>query len=158
MKSIIRDGSSAFVVPFLSEHLYGLILASIRSLRQFSLTYFICEMMVVYYSFGFLAVWHLGYSTDTIVLMALLATDIYTSIGLVNRILNIFRIWRIVRICSSMISAERENTERVIRLHDEAKREKTRMELEITTLNEQIATDREAKAGMENMLQAYKVQ
>lgn len=128
----------------------------ITSFGYFVMFYYILDVNITLYSFGFSTLSHFGYICD----LAVIALQIYLEImeyGRISRILNAIRLsWRIIRLCNSHIAIEHDVSERAIKQVDAAETSTRRAKSELQKLETELKREKEARVAVEEMLQNYK--
>ena len=132
-------------------------LASLQFIHRISLIYSIIELAFIYYSFGLKAVTHIGYALDMTVVLTQTICDVFTSFGIIVRVLNMIRLWRVVRVCNTLIAVEHDQTVQAIDLCDNITRVKVKLDMQVQEMASQIEHHNILTREMQEMVQAYKV-
>lgn len=156
---IVLDTFIAFCdIAFQLNHLDATFIFYIRSMRTLSSIFillFAIEVFLIYIAFGLRSITHLGYLSDFILIFSQLFLDA-NGYGSEGRLLNIFRIWRLLRLLGGVVGLEREKQEilqlSVDRLNDAVKE----LELEKASSKQELAKEQEARRAVETMLLGYK--
>ena len=131
------------------------VLHLLKLFSKFNMIVFSVEIFLVYLAFGLATIRHFGYLIDFLVITSQLTLDYY-GIGRVNRLLNIFRVWRPIRLLSAIIAEERERRDEV-KQQVEAKEEEIKAcKEEIDSVKEELSKEKSARESIETMLQNYK--
>lgn len=139
----------------LDDPSFGLYVKALKSLSQFASMVFSFEIFLVYIAFGLSTFFHVGYLIDLLVLSSQMYLE-YKNYGCEIKILNIFRLWRPVRLLSAMIAQEKEKE---VVLEQKIGNLEERLEqrlLEIDNLKLELTKEKEAKNAVEAMLVNYK--
>lgn len=140
------------------NHFDGTFIFYIRSMRTLSsiiILLFAIEIFMIYIAFGLKSITHIGYLLDFILIFSQIFLDA-NGYGREGRLLNILRIWRLVRLLGGVIGLEREKQEilqlSVDRLNDAVKE----LELEKASSQQELNKEQEARRAVETMLLGYK--
>jgi hypothetical protein len=131
------------------------LVKSLRLFSKFNLIIFSFEILMVYVAFGLATVTHFGYMTDFLIITAQLSLD-YHGVGRINRLLNVFRIWRPIRLLSSLIYIEREEKKDLKKVIDEKEENIQSKDTELENLKIELSKEKNARESIESMLQNYK--
>ena len=138
-----------------SDMMSNLLLKMSRAYLNFSIAYFLAEIVVVIITFKFSILGHWGYLMD----MFIISTQIYLEgrgVGKVNRLLNIFRYWRFLRLFNAMVGLEKEMHERTKETVELKEAEMNKLKLEVSGLKTEVTKEKEARDSIEGMLQCYR--
>lgn len=103
----------------------------VKSICTFCSGVFICEAILLLFSFHYQYFLHFGYILDTIVL-TIQSYAIYANYGLYAcKILNIFRIWRCFRLFASLIQIERDMRMLAVAQMEDARMHARTLELDV---------------------------
>ena len=132
------------------------LLAAVHYFTSFSIFFFAIEIFSVMVVFKSSSMGHVGYVIDFIIIWLQLCLELSGTAGRETRLLNIFRVWRTMRLFNSMIDVEK-------RLHSETLNKLNRKDidcrkltLDLHRLEIDLNKEREAKDSIEDMLIAYK--
>ena len=133
-----------------------LLLAAVHYFTSFSIFFFAIEIFSVIVVFKSSSMGHVGYGIDFIIICMQISLELSGVAGRETRMLNIFRVWRTIRLFNSMIDVEK-------RLHNETLNQLMgkdsdcrKLNLELHRLEMDLKKEREAKDSIEDMLIAYK--
>ena len=137
-------------------HVYALVVKVVHSLSSFFVFFFAFEIISLLIAFRLRIFGHLGYVTDMIVI-GLQIWAVTTGILTVEcHILNIFRMWRLIRLFQSMVSASIDgHSEAKIALKNIVMKKKT-LQDEVEKLTLDLKKEQDARSSVEAMLQDYK--
>jgi hypothetical protein len=149
--SVVNNASS-----YSKAHVFSLVVQVARSVASFFTFFFAFEMVSLIIAFRLRIFGHLGYIVDMGV-VGLQVWAITTGVFAVEcHILNIFRMWRLVRLFQSMVSVE-------IEAHSEARQavksmsvKKKKLEDDVEKLTLNLQKEQLARSSVEAMLQDYK--
>ena len=125
------------------------------SFNKLAIAYFSIELLFIYFAFGINVITHVGYLTDSLIIF----TQLYLEINLYHsetRILNIFRLWRIVRVCNLIISFETEKLEIILKDKENIEIKYKKISLDYQQLDIELKNEQINKKSLETMLQSYK--
>jgi hypothetical protein len=131
---------------------------AVRGLRLFSklnLVFFSVEILLVYVAFGLNTVTHFGYMSDVLVITAQLTLDYY-GVGRINRLLNLLRVWRPIRLLAGLVQLERlekEALQQKLAEKDDIIRTNV---TELENAGVELSKEKGARESIESMLQNYK--
>lgn len=127
-----------------------------HSLSSFFVFFFGFEVFSLLVAFRLRMFGHLGYVVDMVVVGVQIWAVSVGMFAVECHILNIFRMWRVIRLFQSMVSVEIEahNEARVALQSMSVKKKKLEEEVEKTALN--LKKEQEARSSVEGMLQDYK--
>lgn len=156
---LLLDTFAAFTEIYLtSTYDQGQILLYskfLRSFLKFTSIIFSLEIFLVYIAFGLSSLQHFGYILDLLVLVSQLLLDYYGA-GSENRLLNILRVWRPMRLTDSMVSAEKD-VQNILKDQLDKKEENIKkLEMKLESLQSEIEKEKSAKQSIESMLLNYK--
>jgi len=127
----------------------------LQSFLRFTTLLFSIEIFLVYVAFGTYSVFHLGYLTDLVVLSLQLVLD-SRGRGSETHLLNIFRLWRPLRLLNALVANEQEKGTATKQQLAQLELELQNSQNEISGLKEEVTKEKEIKLAVENMLQNYK--
>jgi hypothetical protein len=127
--------SSLFPLPTTSLELYLHILTSFTT---FTIFFFALELILLFLSFQFQIIFHVGYLIDLLILSYEIYETIQFNGGVRTRVLNFFRLWRIIRLFQSLVNLERDAHNETIRQLDSIHLKKQLLEEKIGTLNDDL--------------------
>ena len=131
------------------------IVRLLASFTTFTLLFYALEICAVMVVFRLSMFSHWGYSVDVIVTGSQLYME-QTGFGRASRLLNVFRLWRLLRVLNSMLYVEREANEHTSRLLEDSQTELLSLRAEADNLRSDIVKEKEARDAIESMLQNYK--
>jgi hypothetical protein len=157
---LILDTFGAFLELYLMQlssknssfHIY---VKALKSFSKFTSMVFSFEIFLVYIAFGLPSLFHLGYLTDLIVLFFQLYLD-YRGYGCEIRMLNIFRLWRPMRLLNAVVAYEKEQQNRLKNQVENMDEEIKKKQFDIDNVKLELTKEKEAKLAVENMLVNYK--
>lgn len=157
---LILDTFGAFLELYFLHNLsrhenYQFYLKSLKSFSKFTSMVFSFEIFLVYIAFGLSSLLHFGYLTDLIVLFTQLYLD-YRGYGCEIRMLNIFRLWRPIRLLNAIVAQEKENQSSLVKKIESLEEEVGKVQLEMENVKLELTKEKEAKTAVENMLVNYK--
>jgi hypothetical protein len=127
--------SSPFPLASSSLELYLHIL---NSFTTFTIFFFLLELILLFLSFQFQILFHVGYLIDLLILSSEVYETIQLNGGVKTRVLNLFRLWRIIRLFQSLVNLERDAHNETIRQLDSIQLKKQLLEEKIGTLNDDL--------------------
>lgn len=126
-----------------------------RSGSNLTLTCFVAELSVLVYTFGRTFFRHLGYSTEALLVLALLRNTLLGGGGAV-RILGFLRLWRLIRLVDAVADAEK-GRRRLTEIELEGMRSRADdLERTLAFWKERSNEEEEARGGAESVLRRYK--
>ena len=132
-----------------------LLLKLLIAFTGFTLIFFGVELVAVFVVFRNTVAGQWGYLLDSIVVGFQLYCHILGRNKL-TRLLNIFRLWRLVRLFNSLINIEKDDHERTRRIVIEKDTNTRRLESEAMHLEQELIKEKEARESVDEMLQSYK--
>lgn len=137
-------------------HVYGLVVTVVHSLSSFFVFFFAFEMISLLIAFRLRIFGHLGYLVD----MAAIGLQVWAvSTGFLaaeSHFLNIFRMWRLIRLFQSMVSVEID-ANRAARLSlKTVSLQKQKLTDDVEKLTLDFKKEQDARSSVEAMLQDYK--
>ncbi len=147
--------NSSQISKNLFPHLINQAVKSLKFLSKLNLMFFSMEILMVYVAFGLATITHFGYMTDFAIITMQLTLDYY-GVGRINRLLNLLRVWRPVRLLAALIHIEREENKdlrKEIADRDDSIHLKN---AEIENLKIELSKEKNARESIETMLQNYK--
>lgn len=142
--------------PILIPYYYQSIVYNLaKSFTGFSVLFFTLEILAILAVFKFSTVGHFGYLIDSGVVTFQLYMDTKGA-GKETRILNILRLWRVVRLFNSMVAVELERHEVTKRELEIKNASIATFELDVKSLKGEVVREKEARDSVELMLQGYK--
>ena len=136
--------------------LVEMILTGVHSFTAFSIIFFSIEIMSVLIVFRTSIIGHLGYGTDLVIVGLQLYLELSRGVGRESRILNIFRIWRALRLFNSLVSVEKDLHGKTIERFTMKDADCRKLRIEVQRLEADLIKEREAKDAVEEMLLTYK--
>lgn len=137
-------------------HFHSVLLQIVHSLSSFFVFFFGFEIISLLIAFRLRIFGHLGYVVDMTVIGLQIWSITASVFAVESHILNIFRLWRLVRLFQSMVSVE-------IEAHSEARQalkhislKKKQLEEEAETTAANLKKEQQARSSVEAMLQDYK--
>ena len=118
-----------------------LYLHILRSFTTFTIFFFLFELTLLFCSFQFHLFGHVGYVIDLLILAYEVNETIQYNGGVNSRVLNLFRLWRIIRLFQSLVNQERDAHNETIRLLDAMQLKKQFFEEKIETLNDDLVKE-----------------
>ena len=114
-----------------------------------------CELLTICIIFQYRLLFHLGYLIDIIVITCQLYSQSYTTNKL-SRILNIFRIWRIIRLINTYIEQEQISHDMTKSIILDKDTEIAQLQLNILQIRSDMERVEEARGNIEAQLLGYK--
>lgn len=157
---LVLDTFCAFAeiyVSWKSQQFRGLKAYSkaLQSFLKFTTLLFSIEIFLVYVAFGLASLFHLGYLCDLTILLTQLYLDSQGR-GSEIHLLNIFRVWRPMRLLNAVAASEREQRLAIEQKLSQLQGELQSHQTEIETLKDTLTKEKETNKAVENMLQSYK--
>ena len=137
--------------PFLEA-----MLTFVQSFTSFTILFFGLEMFTVFLVFRMSFFGHIGYLFDMIIISCQLYMELLAGLGKETRLLNIFRLWRTVRLFHAMVNLEKERHEKTKDLLTSKDGELRRLKMNIQSIEMDVLKEKEAKESVEQMLLTYK--
>lgn len=131
------------------------VVKGLKIFSKFNLMLFSLEILMVYVAFGLATITHFGYMTDFLVITAQLTMDYY-GVGRINRLFNLLRVWRPVRLLCSLIYIERQEKKELTIIVQEKEEKLQSKDHEIENLKIELSKEKNARESIESMLQNYK--
>ncbi|GMI60607.1 hypothetical protein ScalyP_jg8171 [Parmales sp. scaly parma] len=131
------------------------ILRVVESLSGFVLFFFLLEIITLLVIFREKFFVHMGYLLDLGIIGVCLVAEV-KGVGKEVRMLNFFRVWRLIRLVNSMLGeakAEHNDTLGVLRLEQTKYKE---LQVERVLLQDSLQREAEARKSVEQMLKGYK--
>jgi hypothetical protein len=151
-RSLQKIASRGAIISPLSE----IMLLALQSFTTFSIVFFAIEILSVIMVFRTSIIGHLGYILDFFVISLQLWLEMILGAGKETRILNVFRLWRAIRLFNAIVNVEKE-------LHEQTKVslvgkdfECRKLKVDIQRFEVDLSKEKEAKDAVEDMLQTYK--
>lgn len=142
---ILFDSFASFMILILtsspsssSSSSMELYLHILTSFTTFTIFFFLLELFFLFLSFQIQFLFHLGYLLDLIILGYEVYETIQFNGGIRSRVLNIFRLWRIIRLFQSLVNIERDSHNETIRLLESVQLKKQLLEEKVITLNDDL--------------------
>ena len=114
-----------------------------------------CELLTICIIFQYRLLFHLGYLIDIIVITCQLYSQSYTTNKL-SRILNIFRIWRIIRLINTYIEQEQISHDMTKSIILDKDTEIAQLQVNILQIRSDMDRVEEARVNIEAQLLGYK--
>lgn len=134
---------------------FNVALDALKAITTFNLYFFGVEILAILFVFGLSTLGHYGYLLDSVIIGGQIYLGFHGA-GRETRLLNFFRLWRLMRLLTAMVNVEKE-------LHEETKEKLIvtsealqKCEREIKVLESDIIKERGARDAVEQMLQGYK--
>lgn len=145
------------VHPFLQaiQNHAEFLLIILTSVNGFCLSLFAIELLLSLIVFRFALVGHIGYTIDFGTILFQLYLDM-VGIGRESRILNMLRIWRLVRLFNTFVAIESKAHAQTMELLVISHKEQAELNSTIKSLQADIEKEKDAKNAVESMLQGYK--
>lgn len=150
----ISDGT---IIPvFLGIFTWQIFSDALITFSGFALVFFAFEIGAVLMAFRTRVSGHWGYLMDAVIVSSQLYGELTTDWGVANRLLNLLRMWRLVRLVSYVVGLER------------AEHDATKLVLETTQTHlgqaksdnlrgkQELAREQEARVTVDEMLAGYK--
>ena len=133
----------------------ALLLNMLKAFSSFALTISCIECLGILLVFKSDAITHFGYLTDFLVLGLQMYLEMKGA-GKETRLLNFFRIWRVLRLMYAWVNIEKENHE--ITKESLMKCEESNKQSQMTAakFEGELGQEREARKAIEDMLSSYK--
>lgn len=131
-------------------------LTLLQSFTSFTVIFFAIELLTVVLVFRKSVFGHVGYLLDILIVSSQLYLELVMEFGKETRVLNVFRLWRSVRLFNAVVNIEKE-------LHEKTKgalvakdAELRKVKLSVQSLETNVLKEKEAKGAIEEMLLTYK--
>lgn len=134
---------------------YALHLKALNSFSKFTSMIFSIEIFFVYIAFGLSTLFHVGYLTDLIILCTQMYLE-YRQYGCEIKMLNIFRLWRPIRLLNAMILQEKVKHNQLQEKIDTLQETIQKHQIDYDNIKLELNKEKEAKNAVENMLLNYK--
>ena len=132
------------------------MLTFVQSFTSFTILFFGLEMFTVFLVFRLSFFGHIGYLFDMIIIFCQLYMELLGGFGKETRLLNIFRLWRTVRLFHAIVNLEKERHEKTKDVLSTRDGEIRRLKMNIQSLETDVLKEKEAKESVEEMLFTYK--
>ena len=132
------------------------MLTFVQSFTSFTILFFGLEMFTVFLVFRMSFFGHIGYLFDMMIVFSQLYMELLGGSGKETRLLNIFRLWRTVRLFHAVVNLEKirhEKTKDALTTRDAEIR---RLKMNIQSIETEVLKEKEAKESVEQMLFTYK--
>jgi hypothetical protein len=151
------DDQSTFIpnVPQIIQANQYVVIAILKSINGFCLSSFAIELLLTMLVFRLSIIGHIGYLVDIMVVMAQLYLELEGA-GRETRLLNVFRVWRLVRLFNTFVGMEAESHNVTKQQLAVASNEQVELRATITRLQLDVEKEKESKNAVESMLQGYK--
>ena len=133
-----------------------LLLSAIQSLTTFTLAFYVLELLATLVVFKTEVVGHPGYGLDIIIVMVQLYLEVVRNIGRESRIMNIFRLWRCIRLFNSVVNKEKKMKKVIAKKCSALEVDCKNLKAEIQRFEINLLKEKVAKNAVEDMLQVYK--
>jgi len=132
-----------------------LLLNILKAFSSFALTISCIECLGILLVFKLDAITHFGYITDFLVLSLQMYLEL-NGIGKETRLLNIFRIWRVLRLMYAWVNIEKDNHEITKESLTQAEDNNKQSKMAAAKFEGELEQEKEARKAIEEMLQSYK--
>lgn len=140
---------------FISKAILSYILAAMVLFGKYVRIYFTIELLLIFFAFGTKAFGHIGYFVDTLVLILQLYLEIM-KFGSETRLLNILRLWRIMRFYNDLLEIEKGKIETFKKSMETLEQSNQKLMSDLKNVNDDLKREKESKIAIEDMLQNYK--
>lgn len=134
---LLSNNNNNIFIIFDNKQYIEIIYKLIYSFNLFSLIFFIIEIILLLISFQFQLLLHLGYLIDIIIVGIELYENIYYN-NTNTRILNIFRLWRLVRLFQSLVNYERDLHNETLKVLEAVQLKKQLVDEKVLTLTDEL--------------------
>lgn len=157
---LVADTFAAFLELYyqylaLQSDSYALHLKALKSFSKFTSMIFSIEIFLVYVAFGLSSLFHIGYLIDLVILCSQMYLE-YHQYGCEIKILNIFRLWRPLRLLNAMILQEKVKHIQLQEKIDTLQESIQKHQIDFDNVKLELSKEKEAKNAVENMLLNYK--
>eukprot|EP01031_Cornospumella_fuschlensis_P028892 gene28892-34866_t len=158
---VLLDTFAAFAAVYLTpqgRNLPSILqrpLSILQGFTTFSSAFYLIELVLSIIAFGFVLLGHWGYLLDILVTGAQIAWE-YVGVGPETRLLNVFRVWRLLRLLFALLNAERENALKLQEQLEAKELAVSELTLKIQDLSGEMKNEKDARKSVEQMLLNYK--
>jgi hypothetical protein len=151
-KALLTFSSGGVIISPMTE----IVVGALQSFTSFTIFFFVIEIIAVIIVFRSTVISHLGYVLDILVILLQLYLELVLGTGKITRMLNIFRLWRSVRLFNSIVNIEKDfhdkTKERFINKDSECRK----LQIDVQRFTGDLIKEKEAKDAVEDMLATYK--
>ncbi|TMW69150.1 hypothetical protein Poli38472_001306 [Pythium oligandrum] len=144
----------AAVLAFESQ-VIRVVFQLLESLSGFIEFFFLLELTVLFLTFRWRFLTHLGYMLDTMLVIGTIMCEIFTQ-SKTLRLLGIIRVWRVFRLVNTLVDRERRAHDLTREALDIEKARVFQLQTENIAAQESLKREYESRASVERMLQGFK--
>ena len=131
-------------------------LTVVQSFTAFTAIFFGLELLAVILVFRSSVLGHIGYVVDILVVSLQLFLEFLYGYGRESRLLNVFRLWRTLRLFAAFMGVEKEQHERTKDALAVKDTEVRKLRMNVKSLENDVLKEKESKDAVEEMLLTYK--